>query len=53
MSWLPGDLNEEDHHMGLIYSLKHSLSVHIKMAWCQYLMEFIVFNTYIDSFAGR
>lgn len=42
MSWLAEDLNEKDHYMGLIYSLKHSLNLHVKMAQCQYLMEFII-----------
>ena len=42
MSRLAEDLNEKDHYLRLIYSLKHSLNLHIKTAQCQYLMEFIV-----------
>lgn len=30
MSWLGEDLNEKDHCVGLICSLKHSLNLHVK-----------------------
>lgn len=40
MSRLAEDLNEEDHYIGLIYSLKHSRNLLVKMAQCQYSVEF-------------
>lgn len=42
MNWLAEDLNEDDHSVGLTYSLKQNLNLHVKMAQCQYLMESII-----------
>lgn len=36
MSWLAEDLNDNGHYVGLIYSLKHSLNLHVKVAQCQH-----------------
>lgn len=36
MSWLAEDLSDNGHHVGLTYSLKHSLNLHVKVAQCQH-----------------
>lgn len=42
MIWLTEDLNEKDHYVDFIYSLKHSLNVQVKMAQWQYSMGFTI-----------